>query len=227
MVASAGGPKGPPLRDSHPAERLPPTATLAETRAKADGCRACDLWRHATQTVFGAGAARAPIVLVGEQPGDQEDRAGKPFVGPAGRVLEEALAAAGVDPARIYVTNAVKHFKWIPRGKRRLHAKPRLSEILACQPWLMVELSRIRPRVVVCLGTTAARAVLGRPITLSRFRGQALKSAIAPAVFVTAHPSAILRAPDAASRARGRDQLVADLAIAARSAEGKSTTAPE
>jgi DNA polymerase len=169
--------------------------------------------------VFGAGAARAELVLVGEQPGDQEDRQGKPFVGPAGRVLEEALAAAGVDPKRVYVTNAVKHFKWIPRGKRRLHAKPRLSEILACQPWLRAELLRIRPRVVVCLGTTAARAVLGRAITLSAFRGQALRTELAPAVFVTAHPSAILRAPDDASRARGREQLAADLALAARTAK--------
>ena len=200
---------------AHPAARLPPGATLKDARATAAGCRACELWRRATQTVFGAGAARAPIVLVGEQPGDQEDLAGKPFVGPAGRVLKEALAAAGVDPARVYLTNAVKHFKWIPRGKRRLHAKPRLSEILACQPWLMVELSRIRPQVVVCLGTTAARAVLGRPITLSRFRGQALETELAPAVFVTAHPSAILRAPDPDSPARGREQLVAALTLAA------------
>src|SRR5689334_5845578 len=116
------------MAEGHPAEQLPPRATLGDARAIAEGCHACDLWRHATQTVFGAGPAHAPLVLVGEQPGDQEDRQGKPFVGPAGRVLEEALAAAGVDPARVYVTNAVKHFKWIPRGKRRLHAKPRLSE---------------------------------------------------------------------------------------------------
>src|ERR1051325_10706110 len=207
----------------HPADQLPPGATLADAREQAGRCRACDLWRHATQTVFGAGAVRAPIVLVGEQPGDQEDRQGKPFVGPAGRVLEEALAAAGVDPARVYVTNAVKHFKWIPRGKRRLHAKPRLSEILACQPWLQVELSRIRPRVVVCLGTTAARAVLGRPITLSKYRGQALRTELVPAVFVTAHPSAILRAPDEESRARGREQLVADLALAVRAVQRASS----
>jgi len=210
------------MAEGHPAEQLPPRATLAAARARAAECRACDLWRHATQTVFGAGAAHAPLVLVGEQPGDQEDRQGQPFVGPAGRVLQEALAAAKVDPARVYVTNAVKHFKWIPRGKRRLHAKPRLSEILACQPWLMVELSRIRPRVVVCLGTTAARAVLGRPITLSKFRGQALRTELVPAVFVTAHPSAILRAPDEASRARGRDQLAANLALAAQAC-GMST----
>ena len=199
----------------HPAERLPPDATLTDAREKAEGCRACDLWRRATQTVFGAGAEHAPLVLVGEQPGDQEDLAGKPFVGPAGRVLEAALADAGIDPSSVYVTNAVKHFKWVPRGKRRLHAKPRVSEIQACQPWLMVEFSRVRPRVVVCLGTTAARAVMGRSITLSKYRGQALQTEAAPAVFVTAHPSAILRAPDPESRARGRDQLVADLKLAA------------
>ena len=199
----------------HPAERLPEGATLDEARTKAARCRACDLWRRATQTVFGAGDPRAKIVLVGEQPGDQEDRAGKPFVGPAGRVLEEALAAAGVDVAHVYLTNAVKHFKWEPRGKRRLHAKPRLSEIQACEPWLELELSRLQPRVVVCLGTTAARAVLGRPVTVAANRGRVLSTELAPAVFVTAHPSAILRAPDAASRARGRAQLVADLRQAA------------
>jgi DNA polymerase len=206
----------PPAR--HPAERLSPEANLDEARATAARCRACDLWRHATQTVFGEGAASAPIVLVGEQPGDQEDRAGHPFVGPAGRVLEEALAEAGIEPRRVYVTNAVKHFKWIPRGKRRLHAKPRLSEIEACNPWLMLELARVRPRVVVCLGTTAARAVLGRSVTITKVRGQALQTAAAPVVFVTSHPSAILRAPDAAARARGRAQLVADLAHAADAA---------
>jgi len=199
----------------HPAERLPEGATLDEARTKAARCRACDLWRRATQTVFGAGNPRAKIVLVGEQPGDQEDRAGKPFVGPAGRVLEEALAAAGVDVAHVYLTNAVKHFKWEPRGKRRIHAKPRLSEIQACEPWLELELSRLQPRVVVCLGTTAARAVLGRPVTVAANRGRVLSTELAPAVFVTAHPSAILRAPDAAARARGRAQLVADLRQAA------------
>jgi len=199
----------------HPAERLPEGATLDEARTKAARCRACDLWRRATQTVFGAGDPRAKIVLVGEQPGDQEDRAGRPFVGPAGRVLEEALAAAGVDVAHVYLTNAVKHFKWEPRGKRRLHAKPRLSEIQACQPWLELELSRLQPRVVVCLGTTAARAVLGRPVTVAANRGRVLSTELSPAVFVTAHPSAILRAPDAAARARGRAQLVADLRQAA------------
>ena len=203
------------MAERHPAERLPPDATLDEARAKAARCHACDLWRHATQTVFGAGDARAVMVLVGEQPGDQEDKAGKPFVGPAGRVLEAALGSAGIDAARIYVTNAVKHFKWVPRGKRRLHSKPRLSEIQACEPWLQAELSPIKPRVVVCLGTTAARAVLGRPITISRSRGVPFATDLVPAVFVTAHPSSILRAPDEAARARGRQQLVADLKLAA------------
>ena len=207
----------PPAR--HPAERLPPDATLDDARAKAARCRACDLWRHATQTVFGEGAAAASIVLVGEQPGDQEDRAGRPFVGPAGRELEEALAAAGIEPRRVYVTNAVKHFKWEPRGKRRLHAKPRLSEMHACRPWLVLELSKIRPRVVVCLGATAARSVLGRAVTIGKVRGQPLTSPIAPVVFVTSHPSSILRAPDAASRARGRAQLVEDLAKAGAAAK--------
>ncbi|HEV8394275.1 MAG TPA: UdgX family uracil-DNA binding protein [Vicinamibacterales bacterium] len=211
----------------HPAEQLPSGATLEDAREKAARCHACELWRHATQTVFGAGAAHAEIVLVGEQPGDQEDRAGKPFVGPAGRVLEEALAAAGVDAARVYVTNAVKHFKWVPRGKRRLHAKPRLSEIQACEPWLALELSRIRPRVVVCLGTTAARAVLGRPVTISRHRGTVLPGDLGAAVFVTAHPSSILRAPDAASRARGREQLVADLRVAATEVRRQPPPRPE
>jgi DNA polymerase len=207
---------------AHPAERLAPTATVEEARERAKRCRACELWRHATQTVFGAGAERSTIVLVGEQPGDQEDRAGEPFVGPAGRVLEEALAAAGIDRSRVYVTNAVKHFKWVPRGKRRIHARPRVSEILACAPWLTFELSHIRPRVVVCLGTTAARAVLGRTITLSKFRGQALQTPHAPAVFVTAHPSSILRAPDPESRAEGRQQLIADLTLAAQAARGRA-----
>jgi uracil-DNA glycosylase family protein len=202
----------------HPADRLPPGATLAAARAKARTCRACNLWRDATQTVFGAGASRAPLVLVGEQPGDQEDLEGAPFVGPAGRVLREALAEAGIDPRSVYLTNAVKHFKWEPRGKRRIHAKPRIGEILACHPWLTFELAKVRPAVVVCLGTTAARAVLGRPVTIATVRGRALTAAGLGAVFVTPHPTAILRAPDAASRAHGRAQLVEDLSRAAGAA---------
>jgi uracil-DNA glycosylase len=202
----------------HPAVRLAPDATLDDARAKARRCRACDLWRDATQTVFGAGSPHAAIVLVGEQPGDQEDREGAPFVGPAGRVLREALTDAGIDADRVYLTNAVKHFKWEPRGKRRIHAKPRLSEILACQPWLMLELAKLQAAVVVCLGATAARAVLGRPVTLAKARGQALEGPGTSRVFVTPHPSAILRAPDSRARARGRAQLVDDLARAAAAA---------
>jgi uracil-DNA glycosylase len=201
--------------ETHPAERLSSDATLDDVRDAAAGCRACDLWRHATQTVFGAGAEPASIMLVGEQPGDQEDLAGQPFVGPAGRLLDEALAAAGLNRARVYVTNAVKHFKWTERGKRRIHKKPRVGEILACRPWLLLELARVRPRVVVCLGTSAARAVLGQSVTLKAARGRPIASALAPVVYVTMHPSAILRERDSASRAKARTALVADLAAVA------------
>jgi uracil-DNA glycosylase family protein len=201
--------------ETHPAERLSSDATLDDVRDAAAGCQACDLWRHATQTVFGAGAEPAPIMLVGEQPGDQEDLAGQPFVGPAGRLLDEALAAAGLNRARVYVTNAVKHFKWTERGKRRIHKKPRVGEILACRPWLLLELARVRPRVVVCLGTSAARAVLGHSVTLKAARGRPIASALAPVVYVTTHPSAILRERDSASRAKARTALVADLAAVA------------
>ena len=200
---------------THPAERLSSDATLDDVRDAAAGCRACELWRHATQTVFGAGAGPAPIMLVGEQPGDQEDLAGQPFVGPAGRLLDEALAAAGLNRARVYVTNAVKHFKWTERGKRRIHKKPRVGEILACRPWLLLELARVRPRVVVCLGTSAARAVLGQSVTLKAVRGRPIASVFAPVVYVTTHPSAILRERDSASRAKARTALVADLAAVA------------
>jgi uracil-DNA glycosylase len=201
--------------ETHPADRLSSDATLDDVRDAAAGCRACDLWRHATQTVFGAGAEPASIMLVGEQPGDQEDLAGQPFVGPAGRLLDEALAAAGLNRARVYVTNAVKHFKWTERGKRRIHKKPRVGEILACRPWLLLELARVRPRVVVCLGTSAARAVLGHSVTLKAARGRPIASALAPVVYVTMHPSAILRERDSASRAKARTALVADLAAVA------------
>jgi uracil-DNA glycosylase len=201
--------------ETHPADRLSSDATLDDVRDAAAGCRACDLWRHATQTVFGAGAEPASIMLVGEQPGDQEDLAGQPFVGPAGRLLDEALAAAGLNRARVYVTNAVKHFKWTERGKRRIHKKPRVGEILACRPWLLLELARVRPRVVVCLGTSAARAVLGQSVTLKAARGRPIASALAPVVYVTMHPSAILRERDSASRAKARTALVADLAAVA------------
>ncbi|HEX6425669.1 MAG TPA: UdgX family uracil-DNA binding protein [Acidimicrobiales bacterium] len=192
-------------------------ARLEAVAAEAAGCTRCDLYRRATQTVFGEGTVDARLLLVGEQPGDSEDRDGHPFVGPAGRVLEAALRDAGVDPVDVYVTNAVKHFKWEPRGKRRIHKRPSASEIQACHTWLEQEVALVRPRVVVCLGATAARAVLGRPTTISSVRGQVLDSAGDVPVVVTIHPSAVLRARDDA-RAAARRGLVSDLALAHRAA---------
>jgi DNA polymerase len=206
--------------DVHPAHRLGDHPRYQDARQAAAGCRACDLWKRATQTVFGAGAVPASIVLVGEQPGDQEDLAGQPFVGPAGRLLKDVLKAVGLDAKKVYLTNAVKHFKWEPRGKRRIHAKPRVGEINACHPWLSLELSMLEPRAVVCLGATAARAVLGRPVTLSQLRGRPVESTVAPLVFVTTHPSSILRAPDSESRARARADFSADLAQVAAAVKG-------
>jgi uracil-DNA glycosylase family protein len=198
-------------RPDHPAYQLPPDVTHPDARRAAAACRACDLWKRATQTVFGAGALPADLMFVGEQPGDQEDRAGDPFVGPAGKVLQAALGAAGLDPKATYITNAVKHFKWTPRGKRRIHEKPRISEIEACQPWLLLELSLVRPRAIVCLGATAARAVLGRAVKIGESRGHPVESRLTPLVFVTTHPSSILRAPDAESREQARAAFIEDL----------------
>jgi DNA polymerase len=189
--------------------------TLRQTAAR---CTACDLYKRATQTVFGEGARRASIMLVGEQPGHEEDLAGHPFVGPAGRLLDRALDEAGVDRSELYVTNAVKHFKWKPAGggKRRIHERPRQSEVDACHPWLRQELDLVRPRVVVCLGTTAARAVLGRPATIATSRGRVLSATTGHPAIVTVHPSAVLRAPDDAARRVLRQRLVGDLRRAAR-----------
>jgi DNA polymerase len=187
---------------------------LAARATDAAACTRCDLYRRATQTVFGEGDVDVPLLLVGEQPGDQEDRAGHPFVGPAGRVLEGALEEARVGKDEAYVTNAVKHFTWEPRGKRRIHKRPDVSEIQACHTWLEQEIDLVRPRVVVCLGATAARAVLGRPITISAVRGQVLDGPDDLPVVVTIHPSAALRARDAADRAAIRAGLAADLRLA-------------
>ena len=192
---------------------------LNELRAQARDCKACPLWRNATQTVFGEGNARAPIVLVGEQPGDVEDLQGRPFVGPAGAVLDKALADAGLAREELYVTNAVKHFKWEPRGKRRLHKTPAQQEIEACRQWLERELELIKPSLVVAMGVTAARAVLGRQVTLTRMRGRILARENAPAVLLTVHPSYILRVP-AESRDEAYDQMVHDLRVAARHMQG-------
>lgn len=184
---------------------------MARLRDSAAGCTGCDLYKHATQTVFGEGNAHASLLFVGEQPGDQEDLAGKPFVGPAGKVLDKALAEAGIGRGDVYVTNAVKHFKWEPQGKRRKHKKPSAAEIAACRPWLEAETRLVKPRVVVCLGVTAAQSVFGKSMRLNEMRGRAWSTPLAATVFVTVHPSALLRHPDPAEREREYRRFVEDL----------------
>ena len=198
---------------THAAAPVPPTDDLDVVRAAADGCRACPLWRNATCTVFGEGPARAPVMLVGEQPGDQEDRAGRPFVGPAGQLLDRALRAAGVAREQLYVTNAVKHFKWSPRGKRRLHEKPNDLELAACKPWLQAEVRLVHPRLIVCLGASAARSVLGRSIRVLAERGTLQPSVFGPTALITVHPSSLLRLPDPGEAAVAFDHFVADLRL--------------
>ena len=197
---------------------LPARPTIPNLRSAAADCRGCDLWKRATQTVFGEGATRASVILVGEQPGDKEDLAGHPFVGPAGRILDEALAAAGINKRDVYITNAVKHFNWSPdgRGKRRIHKKPRYSEIHACRPWLDAEISATRPHIVICLGATAAQALLGRDFSVTRRRGEFVRSSLAPRVMATVHPSSILRAPNDQARREQKEAFIYDLRLAAR-----------
>ena len=195
---------------------VPPHPSLASLRVAAAGCRACNLWRRGTQTVFGEGGARAAVVMVGEQPGNDEDLSGRPFVGPAGKLLDRALAEAGIDRTQVYVTNVVKHFKWVRQGKRRIHQKPNAAEIAACRPWLDAEVALLRPAVVVCLGATAAQALLGRQFRVSRDRGRPTPSSVAPHVIATVHPSAILRAPDDDSRHAEMERFVEDLRQVAR-----------
>lgn len=187
-------------------------------RRAAAHCQACDLWKNATQTVFGEGSAVAKIMLIGEQPGDQEDLSGRPFVGPAGRILQDAMLQAGIDPDDVYLTNVVKHFRWsrAQRGKRRIHKKPRQSEIDACRPWLDAEMESLRPDILVCLGATAAKALLGKTFSIRRQRGELVPSPLAPYVLATTHPSAILRSPDPGSRHEEMRALVADLRIVER-----------
>jgi uracil-DNA glycosylase len=190
--------------------------TIAALRAEAAGCRNCDLWKRATQTVFGEGTSRARVMLVGEQPGDEEDLSGRPFVGPAGRLLDAALVEAGLDRKQLYVTNAVKHFKWVAKGKRRLHEKPRLAEIEACRPWIEGEAAALRPDLIVCLGATAAQAIISRAFRVTRDRGTFVDSPLGPA-FATVHPSSILRARDGETRRAEQARFVDDLAkVAAR-----------
>jgi len=198
------------------ADFLPPQQTLPALRAAASGCRGCDLWKRATQTAFGEGPPGARVMLVGEQPGHEEDLTGRPFVGPAGRLLDRALQAAGIVRDDVYVTNAVKHFKWQPAGKRRIHAKPSRMEIAACLPWLRAELEVVGPEAVVCLGATAAQALLGPSFRVTRQRGQWLSTPWARRVLATVHPSAILRAPDDESREREYEAFVLDLALVRR-----------
>jgi DNA polymerase len=200
---------------NHPHDSINPFVPLSENLAilkkAAKGCEACDLWKNATQTVFGAGGPKAEIMLIGEQPGDQEDLEGQPFVGPAGKLLDKALIEAGIDRKKVYVTNAVKHFKWEPRGKRRIHKKPNAVEIAACRPWLDAEIAALRPKIIVCLGATAAQALLGRTFRVTEQRGQFVRSEHAPFVMATVHPSSILRAPDERARYDAMKQFVADL----------------
>ena len=199
------------------ADFVPPSPSLASLRSAAAGCTACHLHELGTQTVFGDGPSSAEIVLVGEQPGDQEDVAGEPFVGPAGRLLDRALEAAGIDRSAVYVTNTVKHFKWTPspNGKRRIHAKPDAREVAACKPWLEAELAVLRPKLVIALGATAAQALLGRSFKVTQHRGEVFDLPPASRVTATIHPSAILRSPGADTRAAELDRLVADLRTAA------------
>lgn len=193
---------------------LPARLSLKSLRENAAGCRGCDLYRHATQTVFGEGRARARMMFVGEQPGDSEDREGQPFVGPAGKLLHRAMDEAGIDGADVYVTNAVKHFKFVERGKRRIHAKPKTIEIRACKPWLEAEIQVIRPALIVALGATAAQSLLGSGFRLLANRGRIVGSELAEAIFPTIHPSAILRAPDDRTRHREMRKFVEDLQAA-------------
>src|SRR5215467_5483364 len=192
--------------------------SLSELRHDAAVCKNCDLWKNATQTVFGEGSPTAVIMFVGEQPGDREDVEGHPFVGPAGRLLDEALEQAGIDRSEVYVTNVVKHFKWVPaeRGKRRIHKKPVSSEIAACRPWLEAELDVVKPKVLVCLGATAAQALLGKSFSVTRQRGQKVASSLAENVMATVHPSSILRAPDEDARHEQMRAFVRDLKNVAR-----------
>jgi DNA polymerase len=201
----------------HSAARLiPDRPTLTNVREAARDCQACDLYKRGTQTVFGEGGRRSALMLVGEQPGDVEDITGHPFVGPAGKLLDRALEDAGIDRAGVYVTNVVKHFKWEPRGKRRIHKKPSASEISACRPWLDTEIQLVKPRAIVCLGATAAQALLGRQFKVSTERGQFIPSALAPLVMATVHPSSLLRAPDDETRRRETKRFIDELRKVAR-----------
>ena len=200
---------------------VPKTTSIKVLSAASHECRGCDLYKTATQVVFGAGPSKARVMFVGEQPGDQEDRQGAPFVGPAGAMLDKALEGAGIPRSDVYVTNAVKHFKWEPRGKRRIHKKPRISEIKACRPWLEAELRAVKPQILVCLGATAAQSVMGPQFKLMQNRGKVMNTPPGPGlpverIVATIHPSAVLRAPDSEGRRAAYESLVADLKVVAK-----------
>ena len=209
-------PSGKAARQQSAAALIPPRRSLPAVRSAAADCRACELWQRGTQTVFGEGPRTARLMLIGEQPGDQEDRIGRPFVGPAGQLLDRALEAAGLDRQEVYVTNVVKHFNWEPRGKWRIHKKPRPPHIAACRPWLDVELALVKPLAVICLGATAAQALLGAAFRVTQHRGEFIESPLAPIVLATVHPSSLLRAPDAETRHRETERFIADLRLVAR-----------
>jgi uracil-DNA glycosylase len=213
--------KGDDDADSWQPAPVPETSSLRMLAKAARSCTACHLYKRATQTVFGEGPNGATFMLLGEQPGDQEDLSGKPFVGPAGKLLDRALEEAGIDRGEVYVTNTVKHFKWEPRGKRRIHQKPNSREIAACRPWLEAELRLVRPKLLICLGATAAQSILGPSFRVTRERGKVLNSELAPRVLATVHPSSLLRQPDEESREREYRQFVADLRAARKAAAAR------
>ena len=201
----------PKSSDSKAWDLIPPRPTLTALKNAAADCRACDLWKKGTQTVFGEGSRRVNVMFVGEQPGNEEDLTGKPFVGPAGRLFDHALEEAGIERKQTYVTNVVKHFKWEPRGKRRIHKKPNAVEIAACRPWLESEIALVKPDVIVVLGATAAQSLLGAQFRVTKQRGQFIPSTLAPYVMATVHPSSILRAPDDETRALETRRFIDDL----------------
>ena len=213
-----------PVRGADPF--VPQTTSLRTLATAAQDCRGCDLYKHATQAVLGEGPKRARIMLVGEQPGDKEDVEGHPFVGPAGALLDRALADAGLPRDDVFLTNAVKHFKWEPRGKRRIHKKPRVSEMRACRPWLEAELRAVKPTIVVCLGATAAQSVFGPQFKLMQQRGRVLPSELSPRTVARIHPSAVLRSPDADARRKAFETLVTDLRAARAALESDRSGTP-
>src|SRR5262245_47906203 len=211
----------PPSRSRTASALIPRNPSLTSARKAALDCHACELWERATQTVFGEGARRARVMLIGEQPGDQEDRTGRPFVGPAGQLLDRTLEAAGLDRQEVYITNVVKHFNWEPRGKWRIHKKPRPHHIAACRPWLDVELAIVKPQAVVCLGATAAQSLLGATFRVTQHRGEFIESPLAPIVIATVHPSSLLRAPDSETRHLETERFIEDLRLVARALSKK------